>query len=359
MKLLNIEASTVELVIEVCNIESVSKNEQALADAIEATLAQFAHLTLTRDGNALVARTELGRDQRVIIAGHIDTVPVADNLPAQLMHFEREQVVWGRGSVDMKASIAVMLKLAASLQEPKYDITWVFYDQEEIDADLNGLKRLVSNYPDLLQADFAILGEPSGAQLEGGCNGTLRFELKTKGIAAHSARPWMGSNAIHSLSGALQILSDYQPAEIDVGGLVYKESLNAVKLSAGVANNVIPDSAVMTINYRFAPSRVSEVAFAEMESLFLGFDLKLTDAANGANPGLDRAVIQDFIASLGIEPRPKYGWTDVARFSELGIPAVNYGAGDPSKAHADDESVPVGHIAEMEQGLRSWLTSLS
>lgn len=205
-----------------------------------------------------------------------------------------------------------------------------------------------------MQADFAILGEPSGAQLEGGCNGTLRFELTTKGIAAHSARPWMGSNAIHSLSGALQILSEYQPAEIDVGGLVYKESLNAVKLSAGVANNVIPNFAVMTINYRFAPSRVSEVAFSEMESLFLGFDLKLTDAANGASPGLDKEVIQDFIASVGIEPRPKYGWTDVARFSELGIPAVNYGAGDPSKAHADDESVPVSHIVEMEQGLRSW-----
>lgn len=358
MNSLNTKATTVELVIEICNIESVSKNEKALADAIENTLAEVSHLSLTRDGNAIIARTELGRDQRVIIAGHIDTVPVAENLPAQLMHFEREQVIWGRGSVDMKASIGVMLKLAIALDQPKHDITWVFYDQEEIDADLNGLKRLVENHPQLLQADFAILGEPTSAQLEGGCNGTLRFEITTKGVKAHSARPWMGKNAIHDLSGALDILANYQPAEIDVEGLVYRESLNAVKLHAGIANNVIPDEAVMTVNYRFAPDKTWQQAFESMQQLFSDYQLTLTDSADGARPGLDREVIAEFVSSLGITPRPKYGWTDVARFSALGIPAVNYGAGDPAKAHADDESVPVGHIYDMEQGLTVWLSSL-
>jgi succinyl-diaminopimelate desuccinylase len=356
MAALNLDLGLVELTMAICDIESVSGNESELADAIELTLRAQSHLELLRDGDALVARTNLGREQRVIIAGHIDTVPVKDNLPTELMHFEREQVIFGRGTVDMKSGVAVMLKLAAELRESSKDITWVFYDHEEVDANLNGLGRLVRNHPSLWQADFAVLCEPTSALVEGGCNGTIRIEVSAQGKRAHSARPWMGENAIHAAAEILNRLNDYQPETINVDGLEYRESLNAVLMHAGVATNVIPDLAVVTVNYRFAPSRSLVEAESALRELFQGFDVKSVDAAAGARPGMDTKLAQDFVAATGVSVRPKYGWTDVARFAELGIPAVNYGPGDPSLAHADNEHVPVGHLFDVESGLRNWLT---
>jgi succinyl-diaminopimelate desuccinylase len=299
----------------------------------------------------------LGLGSRVVIAGHIDTVPIANNLPTQLHHFEREQVIVGRGTVDMKAGVAVMLKLAVELVHPNVDITWVFYDNEEVASDLNGLGRLVRNRPDLIQGDFAVLCEPTSALIEGGCNGTIRVEVSASGVKAHSARPWMGENAIHKLAPALEKLASYQPETVNVDGLDYRESLNAVLASAGIAANVIPDQATLTVNYRFAPSRTGEEAEAMLREFFEGYEVRVTDLAVGARPGLNTPQAQAFMASLGSEVKPKYGWTDVARFSSLGIPAVNYGPGDPSLAHADNENVPVGHLFDCEAGLRRWLSA--
>lgn len=356
-EILNLQSDVVDLTRAVCDIESVSGNEKALADAIEVALSQYPHLTVLRDGDAIVARTNLGRSSRYVIAGHIDTVPVADNLPVKLMHFEREQVLFGRGTVDMKAGVAVQLKLAAELTEPSADITWVFYDHEEVDASLNGLGRLARNHPELLNADFAVLCEPTSALIEGGCNGTMRVEIKTKGVKAHSARPWMGKNAIHGASEVLNTLVSYEPLTIEVDGLAYRESLNAVLISGGIATNVIPDETKITVNYRFAPSRSVEDAEAHLREVFAGFELKVTDSAAGARPGLDQPAAQAFMLATGLEAKPKYGWTDVARFSAMGIPAVNFGPGDPNKAHADDEAVPVSHIFACESALRKWLSS--
>lgn len=344
-----------ELTMAICNIESVSGNEAALADEVEATLTSTAHLQVVRDGNAIVAKTNLGRDKRVVIAGHIDTVPVANNLPAQLHHFEREQVIVGRGTVDMKAGVAVMLKLALEVSDPQFDVTWVFYDNEEVASELNGLGRLMRNHKDLIQGEFAVLCEPTSALVEGGCNGTIRVEVRAAGKKAHSARPWMGENAIHKLTPALVALSTYQPETVEVDGLEYRESLNAVLASAGIATNVIPDAATLTVNYRFAPSRSGAEVEAFLRQFFDGYEVVVTDLAEGARPGLMTEAAQAFIAATNSEVRPKYGWTDVARFSALGIPAVNYGPGDPSLAHADNENVPVGHIYDCELGLRSWL----
>jgi succinyl-diaminopimelate desuccinylase len=299
----------------------------------------------------------LGLGSRVVIAGHIDTVPIANNLPTQLHHFEREQVIVGRGTVDMKAGVAVMLKLAVELVHPNVDITWVFYDNEEVASDLNGLGRLVRNRPELIQGDFAVLCEPTSALIEGGCNGTIRVEVSASGVKAHSARPWMGENAIHKLAPALEKLASYQPETVNVDGLDYRESLNAVLASAGIASNVIPDQATLTVNYRFAPSRTGEEAEAMLREFFEGYEVRVTDLAVGARPGLNTPQAQAFMASLGSEVKPKYGWTDVARFSSLGIPAVNYGPGDPSLAHADNENVPVGHLFDCEAGLRRWLSA--
>ncbi len=352
---LNLKKDVVELTRDICDIESVSGNERELADAIEQALNAYAHLEVIRDGDAIVARTNFGRPKRIVIAGHIDTVPVADNLPTKLLSMEREQVLFGRGVVDMKAGVAVQLKLAAELTDAHSDITWIFYDHEEVEASKNGLGRLARNAPELLKADFAILCEPTAAQVEGGCNGTMRADVRTRGVKAHSARSWMGENAIHAAAGILNVLQGYEPAEVEVDGLFYREGLNAVLINGGIATNVIPDDCVVTVNYRFAPSKSAEDAEAHIRDVFAGFEVEIVDQAEGARPGLDRQEAIDFVAATGAQARPKYGWTDVARFSALGIPAVNYGPGDPSKAHADDEALPVSQIYACEAGLRNWL----
>jgi len=353
---LDLTASSIELTRQLCDIESVSANEKTIADAIEASLAGLAHLTVTRHGDAVVARTQLGRAKRVVIAGHIDTVPLNDNLPTRFETIDGVDYLWGRGTVDMKAGVAVQLKLAAELVESAYDVTWIWYDHEEVSEALNGLGRLLRESPDLLQGDFAILGEPTRSEIEGGCNGNARVEVRTFGLRAHSARAWVGHNAIHDVAPILTKLAAYEPREVEVDGLVYKEGLNAVGISGGVAGNIIPDEAMVHVNYRFAPSRSGEEAVAFLREFFDGYEVTVVDLADGARPGLDSPLAQQLVASTGVPATPKYGWTDVARFSALGIPAVNYGPGDPLKAHADDERVPLTQIEDCERGLRAWLT---
>jgi len=354
---LDLKSDVVDLTRVICDIESVSGNEKELADSIEEALKAYPHLEVIRDGDAIVAKTSLGRAKRVVIAGHIDTVPVANNLPVKLVSLERSHVLFGRGTVDMKAGVAVQLKLAAELTEPNVDVTWVFYDHEEVDSALNGLGRISRNRPELLEGSFAVLCEPSNARVEGGCNGTMRVSIKLSGVKAHSARPWMGENALHKAAGPLSILANYVPLEVEVDGLTYRESLNAVLLSAGIAANVIPDEALITVNYRFAPSKSHVEAEAYLRQVFEGYELEVTDFADGARPGLDLPEAAAFVQATGTEPFPKYGWTDVARFSALGIPAVNFGPGDPNKAHADDEAVVIDQIYSCENALRNWLTA--
>ncbi|TFD40959.1 succinyl-diaminopimelate desuccinylase [Cryobacterium sp. TMT1-2-1] len=354
---LNLAASSIDITREICDMESVSGNETGLADAIERTLSGLGHLEIIRDGDTIVARTNLGRAQRVVIAGHIDTVPLNNNLPTRFETVDGVDYLWGRGTVDMKAGVAVQLKLAAELTDPIVDLTWMWYDHEEVSDALNGLGRLARNRPDLFEGDFAILGEPSNSQVEGGCNGNLRVEIRTFGLRAHSARSWVGENAIHKVTPILDTLANYEPRAVEVEGLVYREGLNAVGITGGIAGNVIPDECMVHINYRFAPSRSVEEALAHVHELFPGYDITVVDSAAGARPGLDAPLAKQFLAAVGAEPRPKYGWTDVARFSALGIPAVNYGPGDPLKAHADDERVALRQITECEDGLRSWLTA--
>ncbi|MBS0025548.1 succinyl-diaminopimelate desuccinylase [Microbacterium paraoxydans] len=354
---LDLTASSVALTRAICDIPSVSGEEKTLADAIEEAVAPLAHLEVIRHGNTIVARTDGGRDRRVAIAGHIDTVPVNDNLPTRDIEIDGEPYLWGRGTVDMKAGTAVQLKLAAELTDPAVDITWMWYDNEEVEATKNGLALLAAARPDLLQADFAILGEPSNGEVEGGCNGTLRAIVRTSGVRAHSARAWIGENAIHRAAPILARLAEYRAREVPVEGLVYRESLSAVRIAGGVAGNVIPDACEVEVNYRFAPSKSAADAEAHVRAVLAGFDVEITDAAEGARPGLDAEIARDFVAAVGAEPRPKYGWTDVARFSALGIPAVNYGPGDPHLAHHDEERVPLAQIEAVERGLRAWLTS--
>ena len=354
---LDLSATSLEITRTICDIPSVSGDEQALADLIDAAMSTSAHLDVYRDGDTIVARTHLGRDQRVVIAGHIDTVPINANVPTRDVVSGGEKLLWGRGTVDMKAGVAIQLKLAVELVDPRVDITWMWYDHEEVDADLNGLTRLARSRPDLFEGDFAILGEPSNGLVEGGCNGNMRAMVRTHGVRAHSARAWIGDNAIHKAAPVLVRLSEYTPRDVPVDGLVYREGMNAVRIAGGVAGNVIPDFCEVEVNYRFAPSRTAEEAERHVRDLFTGFDVEVVDIAVGARPGLDAPLAQEFVAAVGGEARPKYGWTDVARFSAMGVPAVNYGPGDPHLAHHDEERVPYEQIESVERGLRAWLTA--
>lgn len=355
---LDLTADVVTLAQQLCDIESVSGNETALADAIELAMQRFTHLEVIRHGDTVVARTHLGRPQRVILAGHIDTVPVNNNLPSRFETENGIDYLWGRGTVDMKSGVAVQLKLAATLTEPKFDITYLWYDHEEVDAALNGLNVLQQARPDLFDADFAILGEPSNGTVEGGCNGNLRVELRTFGKRAHSARNWMGENAIQKAAPILNTLANYTAREVEVDGLVYRESLSAVGITGGIAGNVIPDECMVHVNYRFAPDRTPDDAIAHVRELFPeAEEFTVVDLAGGARPGLDAELAKSLIAAVGQPAQPKYGWTDVARFSALGIPAVNFGPGDASKAHADDERVNISQITAGESALRTWLSA--
>lgn len=356
---LDLTSDVADLTAALIDINSVSGNERELADAVETALRALPHLQVTRDGDAIVARTNVGRDERVILAGHLDTVPLplAAGSRGTVPSSWDGEVLYGRGTTDMKGGVAVQLALAARLANPARDVTYVFYDHEEVEASLSGLGRLVDNYPELLQGDFAILLEPTDGTVEGGCNGTSRFEVTTVGKAAHSARAWMGQNAIHAAAEILARLRDHEPATVTVDGLEYRESLNAVKIHGGTAGNVIPDRTVVEINYRFAPDKSPDDAEAYVRNLLDGFAVVRTDAAAGARPGLHHPAAADFVAAVGAEPKPKYGWTDVARFSALGIPAVNFGPGDALLAHTDNEHVPAEAIRECFRALERWLSA--
>lgn len=340
------------LTAQLVDFPSVSGEEKALADAVETALRAYPHLTVDRLGNNVVARTNLGRAERVLLAGHLDTVPIADNVPSRV----EGDLLYGCGASDMKSGVAVQLRLAATLTEPNHDLTFVFYECEEVEAVRNGLGILAKERPEWLVADFAVLMEPSGAVVEGGCQGTMRADIKLTGVRAHSARSWLGENAIHKAAEVLRRLAEYQPRRVVIDGLEYREGLNATMIDGGVAGNVIPDECTVHVNFRYAPDRSEEDAEAHVHEVFDGFDVIVTDHANGALPGLSQPAAQAFLAAVGGEPRAKFGWTDVARFSALGVPAVNYGPGDPNLAHKRDEYCSLTAIAEVEERLRAWLS---
>jgi succinyl-diaminopimelate desuccinylase len=349
---LGADALTVALV----DIPSVSGEEQQLADAIEAALRALPRLTVDRFGNNVIARTSFGLPQRVVLAGHIDTVPIADNVPSR----RDGDTLYGCGTSDMKSGVAVQLKAVAAAgaadgPTPEHDLTFAFYDCEEIEAARNGLGHVARQHPDWLAGDFAVLLEPTEGVIEGGCQGTLRATVATSGRRAHSGRSWLGENAIHRAAPILARLAEYEPRQPEVEGLRYHEGLNAVAITGGVASNVIPDVCAVTVNYRFAPDRSEAEAADHVREVFAGFAVEVVDSAPAARPGLDLPLAAAFAARVDTPPRAKYGWTDVARFAGLGVPAVNYGPGDPNLAHTREEHVDLAKVRATEAFLLGWL----
>lgn len=350
---LDLRADPRALTAALVDTPSVSGDERTLADAVERALTtQAPHLEVARSGDAVLARTHLGRDRRVLLAGHLDTVPIADNVPSR----RDGTTLYGCGTSDMKAGVAMMAHLAATLTDPAHDVTLVLYDCEEVEAARNGLGRIEREHRDWLDADLALLGEPTSGAVEAGCQGTLRVEVTTTGRRAHSARSWLGENAIHAAAPVLQRLAEHEARTVDIDGCVYREGLQAVGIRGGVAGNVVPDACTVTINFRFAPDRSLDDARAHVAGVLTGHELVETDASPGALPGLAAPAAAEFVAAVGLPPVAKYGWTDVSRFAALGIPALNYGPGDPNLAHTRDEHVDLELVAAGTDALRRYLT---
>ena len=350
--MLDLAQDPVALTAALVDVPSVSGSEEPLADLVHDALRALPHLTVVRDGNNVVARTTLGRDRRVLLAGHLDTVPVADNLPSR----SEGGRLFGCGTSDMKSGDAVLLHLAATLPEPAYDLTFVLYDNEEVEADKNGLNRLVAERRELLEADLAVLMEPTEGRVEAGCQGTLRVRVSIPGRRAHSARGWLGENAIHAAAPLLTTLVRYDARSVEIDGCTYREGLHAVRIEGGVAGNVVPDACTVLVNFRFAPDRSEAQALEHVREVLAPHDVELVDSAPGALPGLSAPAAAHFVQAIGTVPVAKYGWTDVARFASLGIPAVNFGPGDPNLAHTREESVETVHITAAEQALRAYLS---
>jgi succinyl-diaminopimelate desuccinylase len=350
---LDLRADPIDLTTALVDIPSVSRDECRIADEVERALRAQTDYRVIRNGDAVLARTDLGRPTRVVLAGHLDTVPIADNVPSR----RDADHIYGCGTSDMKSGDAVFLHLAATVAEPAHDITLILYDCEEVEASANGLGRIERELPEWLRADVAILGEPSGGYIEAGCQGTLRAVLSATGTRSHSARSWLGDNAIHKLATALDRLNEYQGRVVDIDGCTYREGLSAVRIAGGVADNVIPDDASLTVNFRFAPDRTPQAALGHVREVFTGLEVEIeqTDVAAGALPGLHHPAAAALVDAADGLVRAKFGWTDVARFAALGIPAVNFGPGDPNLAHRRDERVAVAQITAVTATLRRYL----
>jgi succinyl-diaminopimelate desuccinylase len=332
------------LTAALCAVPSVSGHEALLAGAVEARLrARAPKLAVDRVANNVVARTRLGRARRIVLGGHLDTVPANDNAAPRV----DGDVLHGLGSADMKGGLAVMLALAelASERDAAHDLTLVWYEGEEVADEHNGLRHLFADAPELLDGDLAILLEPTGGWVEAGCQGTLHARATVHGKRAHTARPWMGSNAIHKASPLLARIAAFEPETVIVDGLEYREALQVVRIAGGVANNVVPDQCQITVNRRFAPGRLIAAAEAEVRDVLAGaHEIEIVSASPAASPNLNDPFVAEFVGTLDLAVRPKLGWTDVARFAARGVPALNFGPGDPTLAHTAAEQVTRGDI---------------
>ncbi len=338
-----------------CAVPSVFPHEGPLADAIEQRLrARAPKLEIVRFKNNVVARTNLGRPERVVIGGHTDTVPANNN---QIPRRDGD-VLHGLGTADMKGGLAIMLALAewCTTNEPRHDLTLFWYEGEEVADEHNGLRAMFEERPGLVEGTFAILMEPTGAWVEAGCQGTLHLEAHFHGARAHTARPWMGTNAIHRAADVLARIAAHDPGTSVVDGLEFRESVQVVRVNGGVANNVVPDECSMIVNRRFAPCHTNDDAVAQLSALLAGADdIVQVNLSPAAAPNLTNPLVADFVTTLGVDVRPKLGWTDVARFASRGIPAVNFGPGDPTVAHTAQERVDRDEIERCYDGLVAFL----
>jgi succinyl-diaminopimelate desuccinylase len=325
------------------DIASESRDEAAILAHIRSRLAAIPDLTLAEDRDAVLAALPVRRSDvpLVLLAGHVDTVPLAG-----AAHPGRREAgaIVGRGAADMKGALAVMLALAEDgVTGSAADVGYLFFGREEIPITGSALLPALERTPVLRGAALAIVLEPTANELEVGCNGNLSARVTVRGRAAHSARPWLGDNAIHKAIEALGPLADLPIRDVDVDGLVFREVVSVTTIEGGVAGNVVPDHVEARVNFRYAPTVRPEQAEARLREL-LGHDrIELEIIGNGP-PGpvcLDNPLVSALRRAGRLAVRPKQAWTPVAEFGMVGVDAVNLGPGDPRYAHTDDERVAV------------------
>ncbi len=337
-------------------MESVSGHEDAIAEYVATRLRANPRLEVERIGDNVVARTTGLHKTRLVVAGHLDTVPG----DAGTARVEGDAVV-GLGACDMKGSLSVMLELATRDVAHSNEVTWVFYAREEIARAQSGLRELLELRPDLLAGDVALLAEPTGGTVEAGCQGSLRVSVTVRGSRAHTARPYMGRNAIHRLGAVLARIAAYTPRTTVVDGVTFTEQLQVVSVDGGVSGNVVPDVAHCVVNHRFAPDRTVGDAVdwlrGYLETTLDETDVvDLDDWAPAAAPAMDNEHLRSLVGLSGRTVRAKVGWTDVATFQEMGIPATNFGAGNPLLAHHPNERVTADELAEFSRVLGAWIS---
>ncbi len=348
------------LTAELVDMPSVSHNESGIADHVESLLSSCPHLETRRLGNNICSRTSLGRPMRMLLAGHLDTVPANGNERAEI----RDNTCYGLGSADMKGGLAAMIELMRRVSDPAVDLTFIAYVCEEVDQKFSGLGEIERGAPDWLVADVAIHGEPTGSVVEAGCQGVLRIDIELRGTRAHTARPWAGVNAIHRLAPALERVAAFEERRPVIDGCEFREALQVVSVEGGVANNVVPDSARLVVNHRFAPDRSVDEAYRAVADLLepaldprAGDTITLTNSALAAAPGLSHPALARLVQLSQSAPRAKLGWTDVSFFTARGVPAANFGSGDPTLAHTAGECVTRSDLDKVYGVLHSLVTA--
>jgi succinyl-diaminopimelate desuccinylase len=341
--------SLVDDLVWLIDIPSPTGFEEGLRDAMAERLSQLEPRVI---GNSLVVGRRTGRPL-ISLYGHIDTVPEQGNLPARVEGGR----VHGLGASDMKGGLAVMVALLedAALRDGPYDLLGVFYDAEEGPADGNGLERVLDEAPDLLESELAVVMEPTDGELQLGCQGTINARVEFHGVSAHSARPWLGENAITKAGRWMSGMHERGWRDIDVAGMTFKETFAVTLAEGGVAPNVIPARFVLNLNHRYPPDRSVEEAEAMVREVCSDADsVEIVDRAMAApipkdSPHLDR------LRALVPKVSAKTAWTDVARLAARGVPAVNYGPGEVAQAHKQDESAPIGALEDCLRVMREFL----
>ncbi|MCA1828309.1 MAG: succinyl-diaminopimelate desuccinylase [Myxococcales bacterium] len=319
--------------LQLCEIKSPVGDEGSIAAYVQDAVRG------ERIGNAVVAGRVNPAKPAVILAGHLDTVPLQEgDFPAR----RESGRIYGRGASDMKGALAVMIELWDRLdrEELPVELVEVFYDREEGPVAENGLLPLLEKRPDLRKARLALCLEPTDLALQLGCCGSMHATLTFRGKSAHSARPWQGENAIHRCGALLTHLKDLPRKEIRIGELTFYEVMSVTRIEGFTGRNVVPAKAELNVNYRFAPDRSLQSAEEEIEKLArtFGAECRVTDRAPSGPVIVDNPLLQEFRALTAAPLEAKQAWTDVAQLAAHGIPAANFGPGEQAQAHQRNES---------------------
>jgi len=338
------------------DVPSVSHDEGAILESIRSSLPPGFEVLDDHDA-VLLATPAVRRVGRpfVLLAGHVDTVPIARNVPGRL---DTDAVV-GRGAADMKGALAVMLELADELADDpgSYDVGVLFFGREELPFTESALGPLFDRCVAATTPDLAIVMEPTANTIEVGCLGNLNATITVTGRAAHSARPWHGENAIHRAIAALAPLAELPVRDVTVEGLTFREVVSVTTISGGVASNVVPDRVEAGVNYRYRPGFTPEEAESRLRELLApsGVEVRVNGNAPPGPVSASNVLVSRLRAAGDLDLGPKQAWTPVAEFALAGVDAINFGPGDPQYAHRDDERVELRSLVRCHTVLRTFL----